>query len=225
MRFRLNDPPFADRTGRGVVVAVIDSGIHADHPHVGGIAGGISLVPDTREDDLADRLGHGTAVAAAIHEKSPEAALLAVRVFDRRLATTAALLARAIVWSADHGAHLINLSLGTANEAHAELLGEVVRHARSCGAWVVSAREHDGTRWLPGVLPEAAGVLVDWEYGRDELELIDLAGQRVFRASGYPRPIPGVPKERNLSGISFAVANVSGFLARALEGGLAPSAL
>jgi hypothetical protein len=38
-----------------------------------------------------------------------------------------------------------------------------------------------------------------------------------FAAAGFPRPIPGVPVERNLSGISFAVANVTGFLARLLE--------
>lgn len=38
----------------------------------------------------------------------------------------------------------------------------------------------------------------------------------VARASGYPRPIPGVPPERNLKGISFAVANVTGVLARAM---------
>ena len=35
----------------------------------------------------------------------------------------------------------------------------------------------------------------------------------VFYASPYPRPIPGVPVERNLSGVSFAVANVSGLAA------------
>ena len=40
----------------------------------------------------------------------------------------------------------------------------------------------------------------------------------VFRASPFPRPIPGVPRERNLAGVSFAVANVTGFLARAMEG-------
>ena len=37
----------------------------------------------------------------------------------------------------------------------------------------------------------------------------------VFYASPYPRPIPGVPVERNLSGVSFAVANVSGLAAGA----------
>ena len=36
-------------------------------------------------------------------------------------------------------------------------------------------------------------------------------------AAGLPRPIPGVPPARNLHGASFAVANLTGFLARALE--------
>ena len=35
--------------------------------------------------------------------------------------------------------------------------------------------------------------------------------------SGFARPIPGVPMEANLNGISFAVANASGFVARARE--------
>jgi hypothetical protein len=38
----------------------------------------------------------------------------------------------------------------------------------------------------------------------------------VFRATGFPRPIPGVPPARNLKGLSFAVANVSGTVARLL---------
>ena len=36
-------------------------------------------------------------------------------------------------------------------------------------------------------------------------------------ASPYPRPIPGVPVERNLHGISFAVANATGLIARVLR--------
>jgi subtilisin family serine protease len=213
-RYRLDDPPFADRTGRGVTVAVIDSGIHAAHPHIGGIAGGVCLVPGADEHDFVDRIGHGTAVAAAIKEKSPAAELIAVRVFDRQLATTATVLADAIRWSADQGARLINLSLGTINESHAPLLRDAVRHAASRGAVVVSAREADGSRWFPGSLEEVAGVGLDSTCERDEIDVINAGA---FAACGYPRPIPGVPPERNLSGISFAVANVTGFLARALE--------
>jgi hypothetical protein len=41
--------------------------------------------------------------------------------------------------------------------------------------------------------------------------------KRSVRASGYPRPIPGVDPERNLKGLSFAVANATGLLALMLE--------
>src|SRR5579885_201632 len=98
-------------------VAILDSGVHADHPHVGGIAGGVAIVGD----DLVDRLGHGTAVAAVIREKSPDAEIFAVKIFHRKLATDAETLARAIDWCGANGMEWINLSLGTANAEHAEL--------------------------------------------------------------------------------------------------------
>lgn len=220
LRFTLADPPFAGHTGRDVVVAIVDSGIHDGHPHVGQIAGGTSLIPVGDGVDLVDRLGHGTAVAAAIREKGPGVALVAVKVFDRQLATTTDMLAQGIVWAADHGANIINLSLGTANDARTDVLRAAVQHATSRGSIVVSAHESDGVRWLPGALNTVAGVLVDWSCGRDELLLVGTADdvtRPLFRASGYPRPIPGVPREKNLSGISFAVANVTGFLARGIE--------
>ena len=53
-------------TGRGVRIVVVDSGVHASHPHVGGVAGGVSVTAAGKlGDDYVDRLGHGTAVAAA----------------------------------------------------------------------------------------------------------------------------------------------------------------
>jgi hypothetical protein len=218
VRYRIEDDAFAPWTGRGVTVAVIDSGINANHPHVGNALSGVHIRTDGEDDDTLDRLGHGTAVAAAIREKAPGVSLVAVRVFDRSLATSADLLARAIVWAADHGCTLINLSLGTANPSSEEMLQVAVSHAQRRGALVVSARAYDGIRCSPGRLDGVAGVLLDRHCARDELRLsIDIDGAPVFCASGYPRPIPGVPPERNLSGISFAVANVSGFLARCLE--------
>jgi hypothetical protein len=39
----------------------------------------------------------------------------------------------------------------------------------------------------------------------------------VFLASPYPRPVPGIPPERNLRDVSFAVTNMTGFVARTLE--------
>ena len=219
----LNDPPFNAGAGLGVTVSVVDSGIHAEHPHIGNrVIGGVCVLPTADRNDWADRIGHGTAVAAAIHEKAPLAELLSVRVFDRSLTTSAQALADAIVWSADNGAHLINLSLGTSNTEHRGLLAEAVAYAIERRALVVSARELNGQEFLPGSLEGTAGVILDWDCERDEIGIVQR--DRTYAASGFPRPIPGVPVKRNLSGISFAVANVTGFLARTMSNGPGRSA-
>jgi subtilisin family serine protease len=218
VRLTLDDAPFAARTGAGVTVAVLDSGIHSGHPHVGEVRRGINFAGTREPADWVDRIGHGTAVAAAIREKSPGAEVVAVRVFDRQLFTNVNVIAEAIVWSADAGAHLINLSLGTANSANADRLASAVAHAATRGAVVVSARESNDVEWLPGSLSGVVGVVADSTLEREMLDVIRRDdGTMVYAASPYPRPIPGIPRERNLSGVSFAVANVTGFLARAVE--------
>jgi len=195
-------------------VAVIDSGVHTAHPHVGGGVVAESVCVDPPDGDAIDRLGHGTAVAAAIRDIAPGAALIVGKIFDRALVTNADVLARGIAWATSRGARVINLSLGTANRAHEEVLRESIARATAAGALVVSAREANGVLWLPGSLPQVVSVVADPHLEREEL-VVDESG---FTAAPYPRSIPGVPKERNLSGVSFAVANVSGFLARLLEG-------
>jgi hypothetical protein len=215
--FTLEHPLFANRTGRGVRVAVIDSGIHAGNPHITHVSAGIHITRDAEDGDFVDRLGHGTAVAAVILEKAPGIELLAVRVFERTLSTSAYVLARAIEWAAAQDCRLINVSLGTPNPTRAELLGAAVDHAARTGSLVVSARELDHVPWFPGSLPDVVSVLEDDGCARDELRVDFNAETAICRASGYPRPIPGVPRERNVGGISFAVANTTGFLARVLE--------
>ena len=221
-RFTLDVPPFARLTGEGVRVAVVDSGIHPANPHIGTTrVSGARIRPDGEVDgDFVDRIGHGTAVAAAIVEKAPGVDLVAVRVFDRTLATSADVLARGIVWAANDGARLINLSLGTSNTARAPVLAAAVDEAVAAGAIVVSAFESDGVAWLPGSLPNAVGVTLDLTCERHAVVMTadGARGSVRFGASPYPRPVNGVPVERNLSGISFAVANVTGFLARLLSG-------
>ncbi len=210
---------FPGCTGRGVRIAVVDSGVHADHPHVGGVSGGIAFGPAGElSDDFVDRLGHGTAVAAAIREKAPDCDLLAVRVFDRTLMTTGQALVAAIEWSALQDVQLINLSLGTANQEHAPALASAVARAAERGAIVVSAAPQEGAAWLPGGLSGVVSIDVDWDCPRDECRVLSAdAGGISLSASGYPRPIPGIPPERNFSGLSFAVANATGLLAAVLQ--------
>jgi subtilisin family serine protease len=211
---------YAGRTGRGVRIAVIDSGIHAGHPHVGAVSDGIAV---DAEGQLAggtdDRLGHGTAVAAAIREKAPDTVLIPVKVFDTTLATTASALAAAIEWAAAQRVALINLSLGTSTPEHAPALAAAVRDAAAQGAVVVAAAPQGGTAWLPGALAGVIAVEADWTCARDVFAVRIPSGDRVvIRASGYPRPIAGVPVNRNFKGPSFAVANATGLVALAIDG-------
>lgn len=202
-------------TGRGVRVAILDSGVHASHPHVRGVAGGIAFDENGCEHgDYIDRLGHGTAVTAAIKEKAPDAGLYAVKVFDRVLSTHVTNLIKAIDWAASAGMHVANLSLGTANPEHEALLRDAVDRAAVRGLVIVAAREEGGPKWWPGSLPNVVPVQLDWACPRDEYRVAVSEGVTVFRASGIPRQVPGVPPEQNLNGVSFAVANMTGFVAR-----------
>ncbi len=215
---------FASYTGRGVKVGIIDSGVNPNHPHVGGVAGGIRITPGEAgfSQDYLDYIGHGTAVAGAIREKAPDAQLYVVKVFDRVLSTNMAAIIKAIDWCVENQIDVINLSLGTVNSEHRDVIEQAVARAAESRTVLVAAREMSDKPSLPGCLPTVVGVVVDWKLARDRYDLIHTDDGPMFVASAYPRDIPGVPPERNLQGISFAVANMTGFVARAKE--FAPNA-
>jgi subtilisin family serine protease len=173
-------------------------------------------MPDGRElPDFVDRLGHGTAVTAVIREKAPDAEIYAVKVFQDSLATRIESLLGALDWSARIGVTLINLSLGTDNLQHEGVLRVAVDRLVRQGITLVAAYRDAGVDWLPGILPGVTPVILDWDCPRDEYRSSALPdGRTLYHASGFPRPIPGVAPERNLKGISFAVANVTGLIAR-----------
>lgn len=196
-----------------VRIGVIDSGVNPDHPHINGVAGGVWIRESDNSEDFIDRLGHGTAVAAAIHDNAPTAQIYAVKVFDRSLTTTGNILLRAIDWCLDSGMQLINLSLGTWNPIYREPFLDRIRRAKQSGTRIVAAYESGGRVALPGSLADVVGVVVHADCPRSEFVRIERDGRTICGASGYPRDLPGVPRERNLQGISFAVANVTGLLA------------
>lgn len=185
-------------------IAIIDSGIHPGHPHVGEIAGSVEITLTGEGQDAIDRLGHGTAVAGAIREKAPDAELYAVKVFDRKLSANISVILRALEWCRDRRIDLVNMSLGTENPAHRNAFLRILGN----DLLVVSAANA-----LPGNLPDVIGVAPDPDCPRDVFRHHD----GVFHASPYPRPIPGVPVSRNLQGTSFAVANMTGLVSRALK--------
>ena len=200
-----------------VRVGIIDSGVHDEHPHIGNIKGGVQIREGRLSEDYSDRLGHGTAVAAAIHEKAPEADLFAIKVFDRSLTTNVETLVRAIEWCIEHEMDVVNMSLGTPDPSHATDFLEPMANADAARTLIIAARWARGHKSLPGSLPGVIGVEADEKCPRDTCRWEMHDGRPIFYASPYPRPIPGVPPERNLNGISFAVANVTGLVVRLHE--------
>ena len=79
------------------------------------------------------------------------------------------------------------------------------RPARIAGSTGCPARSD-----LDGVIR----VELDWSCARGAYTAAGTHEAPVFRTCGYPRSIPGVDPERNLKGLSFAVANVTGITAR-----------
>jgi Subtilase family len=208
---------FPTASGRGVKVAVIDSGVNAAHPHILGPVKTIMLGVAHSGESEEDRLGHGTAVTAAIQEKAPDAEYFAVKLFGSSLRATTSLLIEAIEWAIENRMDVINLSLGTGKLEAKDRFQALVDRAWLAGSVLVSARVNNLHLMLPGSLPRVIGVDVDWNLPRNRYRIETTDGSRSFFASGYPRSLPGVPRERNLNGISFAVANMSGFVARACE--------
>ena len=94
-----------------------------------------------------------------------------MRVFDDRLRTSVRALVAAIDWAAERGVQVVNLSLGTVREEHAEALEAVVGRLGEVGGVVVGAAEADGRRWWPGSLPGAVGVVMDEGLPRECVEV------------------------------------------------------
>ena len=113
---------FEGSTGRGVKVAVIDSGIDNDHPAMpGAVRGWAEPIADDEGtttytlEPHGDLFGHGTACAGVIHATAPDAELYSIRVLGRRLGGKGGIFAAGLRWAIENGMHVANLSLGTPN--------------------------------------------------------------------------------------------------------------
>ncbi len=206
-------------------IAVIDSGVHPGHPHIiaSRLLPGVAVLADGSleegEGATLDRVGHGTAVTAAIQELAPHALILPIRVFREGLRASPRALIAAMDWASAQGADFCNLSLGTTNPAHADHFAAAL--ARSTARIVAPRTAADDTPCWPGMLPDVIAVGLDWDVPRGAVRMGE---DGVHYATGYPRPIEGVAQQRNLHGISFATAQVTGLAAaKLLHGTTTPS--
>lgn len=195
-------------------IAMLDSGVFANHPHIQRpVLGGITITAEGQTESFQDTLGHGTAVCALLQKMAPDADIFAVKIFDSHLATSLPIVLRSIHWCLQQQINIINLSLGTANRDHLPHFAAAIEEARKNEALIVSAYEANGIPMLPGSIPSAIGVAEDPSCPRESTRLLESPTPHAA-ACPYPLDIHGVPRERNLHGVSFAVAHVTAHIAR-----------
>lgn len=194
-------------------IAIIDSGINPDHPHVLGVAGGCTFAADSqgrpvRRTGFDDGIGHGTAIAGIFREKLPDARLWAVKIFERKLGASFAVLHAALAWAIEAKMNVIHLSLGTTQRRHRKPLEALCRAARENGSVVLAAARSHDDRIYPAALPSVIGVY--WNRDCRPGDIVHHPDTPIqFGAWGQPRPLPGLDQRRNFHGSSFAVAHVS----------------
>jgi len=153
-------------------IAIVDSGIDSTHPDLAArvnTADGANCVSGTCVSGSAvDDYGHGTHVAGIAGASANnltgvagvafDAPLIPVKVLDSTGNGNAAGVAAGIVWAADHGARVINLSLGSTS--YSQAVCDAVTYATSHGALVVAAAGNNGssTPFYPAACPGAIGV-------------------------------------------------------------------
>jgi subtilisin family serine protease len=134
------------------IVAIIDSGVRASHPDlVGKVLVGYDFVAN--DNDANDENGHGTAVAGTVSPGSNNQIgvcgvawsnpILPVRVLDVNGSGTYSAIANGIIYAADRGAKVINLSLGGTSSSRT--LQDAINYAWNKQCVIVAAAGNNGS--------------------------------------------------------------------------------
>ncbi|XVV16495.1 S8 family serine peptidase [Actinoplanes sp. CA-131856] len=157
---------WASTTGGGVVVAVVDTGVTTTTELTGRVLAGYDFV--NNDSDPSDDNGHGTRSASVIAAKGDNAAgiagvcwdckILPVKVMGADGKGSSDVIAQGIVYAVDHGAAVVNLSLGSDTET--QVLADAVKYAADHNVVVVASAGNDGvtTRFYPAAYTEAIAV-------------------------------------------------------------------
>ena len=139
-------------TGKGVKVAVIDSGVDGNHP---AFAGRLKAHYDVVSNYSGarcvaarptDSIGHSTATAGIIAQVAPEAELTTIKVIGEDSRGTAEQLIAALGFALDQRFDVINMSLGTTSGARAKDLSQLADRAFHEGRVIVAAAKVGGVR-------------------------------------------------------------------------------
>jgi len=122
-------------TGAGVRVCILDSGVEADHPLVGGLESAVTISLDENEEAVVaedvegDLCGHGTACAGIVRSLAPECTVSSVRVLGAGWTGSGAVLLAGLRYAVEQGFDVINMSLSTTKKPFAGILHELADSA------------------------------------------------------------------------------------------------
>jgi subtilisin family serine protease len=122
-------------TGRGTRVCILDSGVEAGHPLVGGLESAVVISLGENEEVVAeedtegDVSGHGTACAGIVRSIAPECSLSSVRVLGASFTGSGAVLLAGLRYAVEQGFQVINMSLSTTKKPFAAVLHELADSA------------------------------------------------------------------------------------------------
>jgi hypothetical protein len=208
--------------GGDVLIAIVDGGVDASHPELQGV------IEDTFDAARAGNKGHphGTAVAGAIaaHARlkgsAPAARILAAQAFDRgqdRMEGNGYVVAKAIYWATDRGARVINMSFAGSRDPNIE---QSLRYARHKGVILVAAAGNKGplsAPLFPAANPDVIAVTATDQNDR-VFQLANRGKHIAIAAPGVELFLPGLNGTyQEISGTSFAAAEVSGAIALLIE--------
>ena len=138
-----------------VIIAVVDTGVALSHPDLAGkIVAGYDFV---NNDEIAqDDNGHGTHVAGIAAASSNNgtgiagaswgARIMPIKVLNANAGGSFSNVAAGIIWATDHGAHIINLSLG--GTSHSTTFQNAIDYAYSNGVTLVAASGNAGSSFV-----------------------------------------------------------------------------
>lgn len=152
---------------KDVIIAVVDTGVEADHPDLQGVLEtGYNVIDPSSPPE--DDVGHGTHVtgiiAASVNNNEGVAGIswfnkvMPVKALDNSGAGTTYSVSEGIIWAADHGAKVINMSLG--NYADSEFLHDAIKYAYDRDIVLIAATGNDNTErpGYPAAYPEVFSV-------------------------------------------------------------------
>ncbi|MEX2462422.1 MAG: S8 family peptidase [Paenibacillaceae bacterium] len=205
-----------------VIVAVVDTGADLNHPDLQGrLQTGYNVV-DSQSPPMDD-VGHGTHVAgiisALVNNGEGVAGMtwynpvMPIKVLDETGAGNTYNVAQGIIWAADHGAKVINMSLG--NYADANFLHDAIKYAYDKDIVLIAASGNDNTEepGFPAAYPEVFAVAAaDASKHKASFSnfgtYIDVTAPGVNIASTYPHN-----QYAALSGTSMASPHVTALAA------------